>query len=229
MRVTFWFLKTLVNEAVIKGLNSACSLLKLDLNFILKGQTKPASIHVWDEIYNSYKNYEYVGEAKWIMDGESGQLKGKIYWPIYNPDNSPGTVQFDFSWDEKKKSKRKDTSYVFDDVELLINFLQMLAVSVSADSLLIEPVRLPPDMIDLRYERFIRLNKNKTLTNIDWIFGIKSTDKQNQDFKEILNLIHKRTETGGFILYTLTPNPLNYKSEEDVKFLELIERKIGLL
>lgn len=228
MRVTFWFRKTLMNETVIKGLNSACSLLRLDVNFLIKGHSKPASIRVWNEIYNGYKEYEYVGEAKWIMNGESGQLNGKIYWPIQNPGNLPGTVEFDFSWDEKKKSKRKDIStYVFDDVELLLNFLHKLAASVSADRLLIEPARLPTDLLMSRYERFKRI-ENKTLTNIDWIFGIKSTDKQNQDFKEILNLIHKRTEVAGFVIYALTPNPLSYKSEDDIEFIKSVEEKIGL-
>ena len=228
MRITIWFRKTLINEAVIKGLNSACSLLKLDVNFMIKGQSKPATIQVWDEIYNSFKPYEYTGIVNWIMNGESGQIKGKIYWPIHNPANLPGSVQFDISWENKKQTKGKGSSYVFDDVELLLNFLHMLSASVSADRLLVEPVKLPPDMIDLRYERFRKLTNNKTLTNIDWIFGIRTSDKQSQDFKEIMNIIHKRTEVDGFVIYALTPNPLSYKSEEEIEFIKNIEEKIGL-
>ena len=230
LRTTFWFRQKLVGEAIVEGLHSASSALKLDVNFLVKGKSRPNSLNVWKEIFNSFKDYQYTGEAKWIMDGELGQLKGKIYWPILNPGNLPGTVEFDFSWDEEKKPKKKNIkSYVFDDLDLLMDFLHKFAASVSADSVRVEPLRLPPDLIDSRYERFIKSNGSKTMSSVDWIFGIKSSDQQKNDFIEISDLIHKKVETGGFILYALTPNPLNYKSEEDVKFLELIERKIGLL
>lgn len=229
LRTTIWFYQSLVAEEVIKGFELASSAIKLDANFKFQGNTIPISLSVWNEIYKSFKDYEFTGEAQWIMHGGLGQLKGKIFWPIQNPGNLPGTVEFDFFWDNKKKSRRKDNNYIFDNIDLLGIFLQKLAYAVSAESLLVEPLRLPPDIADFRYERFKKLSSTKTLSNIDWIFGIKSTNRQKNDFSNISDIIYKKLENGDFILYILTPNPLKLAAEEDVKFLTEIEKKIGLL
>jgi hypothetical protein len=219
LNATVWFRDTLDCNRLAEGFGRASERLGMGLTITCGSVQEPNSSEVWSKAISSFADYEYSGEAKWNFQGENGAIQGSITWPIINPGNIPGTIEFKVRWRERQNNK----SFVFSDINLLVGVLYDFAFAVSATCLLVEPTRLPADIADERYERFKRLHSCHTLTSIDWICGVQSVDEQNRLLKQMHKPFDAPSECSQFDIFVFAPEPFDYKLSEDrykVKSLE---------
>ncbi|HBC89141.1 MAG TPA: hypothetical protein DCZ94_19555 [Lentisphaeria bacterium] len=224
-RCTIWSRQNLNAERLSTAFAEAGILLHLDTSVIHTGVHQPNTPEIWQSVIDAFPKHAFSGEAKWCFHGENkAQLKGTLTWPIVNPGDIPATIEFSFAWDSYK-SKR----YQFRDASLLVKVIHALSESVSATSLVVEPERLPLDLADMRFQRFKKMHGELSLTNVDWVFGLRVDDAQNKRLQmsgiEFAAIESKR----GFAVYALTKSPLDYDSPEDMKRLHALEMAIGLL
>lgn len=223
-RCTIWsWSKPDVNR-LAEGFDSISRLLGLETRLIHEGRSQPGKPETWEHILNAFPEHAFSGQAKWAFECHGKiTLQGVLTWPIINPGNLPATLEFDFAWGGRTSKK-----YSFFDVSLLVRVLHALCVSVSATSLLVEGKRLPPELVDARYQRFRRLHNEASLTNVDWVFGLTGDDPQNQ-LLESRGIDFVTVEGGrGFIVYALSESPLNYNSPADMAILNRVETVLGL-
>lgn len=180
------------------------------------------SEETWINSIARYPSYEFTGETKWEFQGNDTPIKGKVIWPIYDPSSMTASIQFDIFWDHHRKVQQNR----FEDISVLIKFCYFLSYSVRAISLLVEPSRLPPEMVEERYARWIALKSQHTLTNLDWICGIRLSDSQYGPLERLCKKIVPPSITEEFAIFVLNAKPFDYKLEEDRKQVREIEMKV---
>ncbi len=118
-------------------------------SFFLKGKA-PLDLDLANlkHLMSQFSPYEYVGEVRWRIETRKKNLMGKLTYPIQSTIALPGTLEFEFAW------LTPETKTFFDSLDELLRFLQRMVVAVDADSLIVEPKKLPPDIHDVRYKRF---------------------------------------------------------------------------
>ena len=218
MQATIWF----KGEPVARNLCDAFSLAAEPLGFkahlMCDGQQLENSPENWEMLIRRFPDYEFSGEVTWLLVRDSGQLKGKVTWPILNPGGLPGTIEFNFNVGTPDKNKKN--SFVFESVRSVIGLLHPLCVGASAVCVLVEPRRLPPEIAEHRYQQFKRLHGKKSLTCIDWIFGLRTDDSQ---FKGLWSSRERFVETensDGFVIVALAPKPQDYSSDSIMNLLK---------
>lgn len=225
LNATVWFREKLDCDRLAAGFERASQRLAMGLVVSTGTSKAPNSSEVWSKAISSFADFEYTGEAKWIFEGQHGILQGRITWPITNPGNIPGTIEFKVRWREEQKSK----NFVFGEIDILIGVLHDFAFAVNATSLLVEPSRLPADIADERYERFRRLHSHQTLTSVDWICGVRTTDAQDQIFKRTHKPIASQSDSFDFDVFVFASEPFDYKLPEDRSRLKDLERECLLI
>lgn len=225
-RCTIWSRKDLDADRLFSGFNNAADVVGCKVEISVGRVCYRNTPGTWVEILKLFPKHEFFGEAKWRFynDNIDAQLQGKLMWPIYNPLNVPLTIEFDFYCGDVKSK-----TYRFPDMHLLIKFLHSLSESVSATSLLVEPKRIPSNILELQYERFKNKKDEICLPNVGWIFGLKLDSCENKRLQ--LNKIefYETKEINGFIIYVLAESPLNYSSIRDMNLINIVEAKIGLV
>jgi hypothetical protein len=228
-KATIWFKGNPNPDLLAESFGKAAEQVRMNLNLKTGGSLHPNGRAAWADAISAFPSHEYTGQVSWAFQNDESSISGKVTWPIYSPPSIPpipSTAEFDMYWRHSKVEKKK--IYSFSDPEQTCRFLHSACFATSARSLCIEPSRLPPDIADLRYQRFQRLHSTVTLTNIDWIFGLRNDDEQCQRLDAVKDLFYRISASAGFTIYWITENPLNYDSPEDRNRLATIETAIGI-
>lgn len=223
---TIWFRESISIKKVVNGLAQAASRIQAEVSLIQSNERRDNNESVWAELMSGFQRDEYSGEVKWQIHGSEGVIKGSIIWPIVNPGDLPSTVEFGFNFDSVQKNKLK--TYTFRCPYLLLDFLMPICSGVKFYAMAVEPQKIPDDLAERRYEQFERLYGKCSLTSVDWIFGLRSTDPQSRQLSQHTELFEIKKQMSGLTLYCVKNEPLNYESEKDIKLLNDIESVIGV-
>lgn len=227
MQATIWFRGSLVARKLSDALDKAANACDFEPWLLVRGQRQKNSAGNWEAVLQAFPDHEFSGEANWELVRGARRLKGKVTWPILNPGDLPGTVEFNLnvSVGDRKESKK---GFAFDSAKALIELLHPLCVGTSATCAFVEPRRLPSEIADERYQRFKRLHDDFTLTNVDWVFGLRNDDRQFSGLCSIKDQLFDMFESEGFVIVALTPAPLDYGKDEERQILYQAEIAMGL-
>lgn len=220
LNATIWFRDKPDCEQLAAGFGLASQRLRMPLSVSWGLEGSLNSRETWSKAISRFADYEYSGSVTWTFQDGKSVIKGKVSWPIVNPGNIPGTIEFKVRWRDRQDSECNN----FNDIATLVELLYDLSFAVRASSLLVEPSRLPADIADERYLRFKRLNSTHSLTSVDWISGVRSSNELCSLLKESHGQLVPHDEKGDFAIFVLAPEPFDYKRDEDrlmVKSLEI--------